>query len=170
MPLSKQDIPTPASFENWINFASHRTTIWGVDPGINDIFVAADGANEDRHRYRKLSSKEYYHLCGFNKATEKRRRWKIEEGEQWKNFLTTCPASRQRILINFWMLCDMDSTILRQSLNLLIDSSDIDASLFPPTESSKEASTKFADASLLVPKSMADNLHLDTSMPLVIRP
>ena len=92
MPVSKLDIPTPASFENWINFASHRTTIWGVDPGINDIFVAADGANEDRHRYRKLSSKEYCHLCGFNKATEKRRRWKIEEGEPWNQLLDDMPS------------------------------------------------------------------------------
>ncbi|KAG2183948.1 hypothetical protein INT44_008959 [Umbelopsis vinacea] len=37
-------------------------TIWGVDIGINDVFVAADGIAEEPHRYRKLSSKEYYHL------------------------------------------------------------------------------------------------------------
>jgi hypothetical protein len=101
--LPAQDPPTPATFENWINFAAHRTTIWGVDPGVTDIFVAADGTNEDRHRYRNLSSKEYYHLCGFNKATEKRRRWKIEAGEQWRQLFDDMPSLKTA---NFDQLLD----------------------------------------------------------------
>jgi hypothetical protein len=37
-----------STFEPWTNFASHRTTIWGVDVGIDDAFVAADGIGEER--------------------------------------------------------------------------------------------------------------------------
>ncbi|CAO3663551.1 unnamed protein product [Umbelopsis ramanniana] len=89
---TKADLATPATFQHWTNFASHRTTIWGVDTGINDVFVAADGIDEEPHRYRKLSSKEYYHLCGFNKAAEKRRRWKLEDGELWRQLLDDMPT------------------------------------------------------------------------------
>jgi len=90
--MAKADLATPATFSHWINFASHRTTIWGVDTGINDVFVAADGIGEEPHRYRKLSSKQYYHLCGFNKAAEKRRRWKLEDGELWRQLLDDMPS------------------------------------------------------------------------------
>jgi hypothetical protein len=89
---TKADLATPATFQHWKNFASHRTTIWEVDTGINDVFVAADGIGEEPHRYRKLSSKEYYHLCGFNKAAEKRRRWKLEDGELWRQLLDDMPT------------------------------------------------------------------------------
>src|ERR1700676_3878792 len=82
-PLPARDLQTPESFANWIEFGEHRTTIWGVDPGITDIFVAVDGLLEDPHRVRQTSCQEYYHLCGYNKATRQRERWRQEAGPDW---------------------------------------------------------------------------------------
>jgi hypothetical protein len=50
-------------------------TVWAVDPGKTDVFVAVDSSSTNPHRVRKTSTKEYYDLCGFNQATNKRRRW-----------------------------------------------------------------------------------------------
>ena len=86
------DFKTPASFENWIRYGAHRTTIWGVDPGLTDVFVAADGDNEDRHRFRKTSATEYYDLCGYNIATNRRRRWREAEQPQWRELLDNMPS------------------------------------------------------------------------------
>ena len=63
---------TPATYRNWVIHGGHRCTIWGVDPGVTDLFVAADGSSTNAHRFRRTSTKEYYDLCGFNLATEKR--------------------------------------------------------------------------------------------------
>ncbi|KAH8552238.1 hypothetical protein BGW37DRAFT_491137, partial [Umbelopsis sp. PMI_123] len=95
MAFTKEDPPTPASFEYWTRFASHRTTIWGVDRGVNDVFVAADGTNEDPHRYRKLSSKE---------------RWKLEEGDFWKQLFDDLPTVKTAD-------CDQLLDALRYRLN-----------------------------------------------------
>jgi hypothetical protein len=51
---------------------SHRCTIWGVEPGVTDLFVAADGRGTNSHRFRKTSTKEYYDLCKFNFSKVKR--------------------------------------------------------------------------------------------------
>jgi hypothetical protein len=66
---------TPAHFKNWILHGRYRSTIWSVDPGKTDVFVAIDGSSTNPHRVRKTSTKEYYDLCGFNQTTNKRRRW-----------------------------------------------------------------------------------------------
>jgi hypothetical protein len=144
MAFTKQDPPTPASFEYWTRFASHRTTIWGVDTGVNDVFVAADDTNEDPHRYRKLSSKEYYHLCGFNKATEKRRRWKLE-GDFWKQLFDDMPTVKTA---DFEQLLDA----IRYRLNnfaAIVEPFDRDFRhrrlAFHPIETDKEAFTKLLD-------------------------
>ena len=63
------------TFKNWIIYGVHRYTIWGVDPGKTDVFVAVDGSSTNPHRFRKTSSKEYYDLCGYNQAKNKQRRW-----------------------------------------------------------------------------------------------
>jgi hypothetical protein len=81
-----------ASFENWLNFAPHRTTIWVIDPGITDVFVAADPTGEGQHRMRRTPSKEHYHECGYNNATEKRRLWEVEEADAWKQLMTGMPT------------------------------------------------------------------------------
>ncbi|KAL1934210.1 hypothetical protein VTP01DRAFT_6392 [Rhizomucor pusillus] len=65
----KQDPLKPSRFQHLL---AKDPVIWGVDPGINQTFVAAAGGVEDQHRIRKLSSKEYYDVCGYNKATETR--------------------------------------------------------------------------------------------------
>jgi hypothetical protein len=44
------------------------STIWGLDPGIRDVFVDADNDTSERHRVRKTSTNEYYQLAGFKKA------------------------------------------------------------------------------------------------------
>ncbi|KAL1931998.1 hypothetical protein VTP01DRAFT_9054 [Rhizomucor pusillus] len=60
----KQDPLTPSRFQRLL---AKDPVIWGVDPGINQTFVAADGGVEDQHHIRKLSSKEYYDVCSYNK-------------------------------------------------------------------------------------------------------
>ncbi|GAB5591742.1 hypothetical protein Unana1_06642 [Umbelopsis nana] len=80
-----RDEPTPADFKDWLEYRGDGVTIWGVDPGVTDIFVAVDdGASledTDACRIRKTSTKEYYDLCGYNVASEKRSRWKREDAE-----------------------------------------------------------------------------------------
>jgi hypothetical protein len=62
---------TPASFENWVEHGDLRAIVWGVDPGVTDVFVAADGITKEESRFRKCSSKEYYSICGFKDARRK---------------------------------------------------------------------------------------------------
>ncbi|KAI8972701.1 hypothetical protein BDB01DRAFT_839301 [Pilobolus umbonatus] len=40
--------------------------VWGFDPGLRAISVAAD--NNTRHRIRKTSTPEYFHLAGYHAA------------------------------------------------------------------------------------------------------
>ena len=61
---------TPADVGQRIDLET--ATIWGVDPGQTDIFVASDGDSGNRHRIRKTSTAEYYHLAGFKSAVIKR--------------------------------------------------------------------------------------------------
>ena len=42
--------------------------LWGVDPGITDVFVAADSNGDDAHEVRRTSTREFYHLAGWNHA------------------------------------------------------------------------------------------------------
>lgn len=68
---------TPMDFVGWLS-DNHKVTIWGLDPGSTDLFVAADGSNQNAHRIRRTSTKEYYDLCGFKVANENRRIWRTE--------------------------------------------------------------------------------------------
>ncbi|KAL4211882.1 hypothetical protein AB4K20DRAFT_1958851 [Rhizopus microsporus] len=45
--------------------------IWAVDPGISTIFTAVDSTEHER--VRTTSLEEYYHLCGYNLATRRRK-------------------------------------------------------------------------------------------------
>ena len=48
--------------------SSSNATVWGVDPGLTDIFVASDNhVVSNRHRVCKASTTEYYQLAGFKK-------------------------------------------------------------------------------------------------------
>ena len=37
-----RDEPTPADFKDWLEYRGDGVTIWGVDPGVTDMFVAVD--------------------------------------------------------------------------------------------------------------------------------
>jgi hypothetical protein len=88
---------TTAHFKNWILFGNHRSTVWGVDPGKTDIFVAVDGSSMDAHRIRKTSNKEYYDMSGSNQAQNKRRRW-IAEDERIGQLISTLPSVKTATL------------------------------------------------------------------------
>lgn len=60
---------TPAAVKGCLKNA----TVWGVDPGVTDLFVAADGSSDEPHRVRSISAREYYALCGYSRATQKRK-------------------------------------------------------------------------------------------------
>jgi len=42
--------------------------VWGVDPGVTDVFVAVDGNGDERYEIRRTSTKDFYHLSGWNRA------------------------------------------------------------------------------------------------------
>ena len=73
---------TPAQYRNWLLHGNHRCTIWGIDPGVTDLFVAADGSSTNSHRFRSTSTKEYYHLCGFNRAKELRQQFRQQTSQE----------------------------------------------------------------------------------------
>ena len=52
--------------------------LWGVDPGITDIFVAVDGNDNAAHEVRRTSTREFYHMSGWNRATQQGSKWKKE--------------------------------------------------------------------------------------------
>jgi hypothetical protein len=62
-----------------------------VDPGKTDVFVAVDGSSTNPHRVRKTSTKEYYDLCGFNQAKNKRRRW-IADNDRARQLIDGMPS------------------------------------------------------------------------------
>ncbi|ORX54443.1 hypothetical protein DM01DRAFT_1286669 [Hesseltinella vesiculosa] len=79
--------PAPAPFFTAEDLALadlQECRIWGVDPGVNEVFVAVDGSCPDifgsqgaaantqaSHEIRKMSSSEYYHKAGFNRTNER---------------------------------------------------------------------------------------------------
>jgi hypothetical protein len=60
---------TPASIRNDIGNLS-EAVVWGVDPGIREVFVASDGTANEKHRVRRTSTAEYYQLAGFKKICD----------------------------------------------------------------------------------------------------
>ncbi|KAI8096283.1 uncharacterized protein BX664DRAFT_245291, partial [Halteromyces radiatus] len=43
--------------------------VWGVDPGVTEVFVAVDNSDpSERHQVRKFSSAEYYVKAGYKKT------------------------------------------------------------------------------------------------------
>ena len=53
-----------------------RDQLWGVDPGITNVFVATDGSGDDSHEIQKMLTKEFYHISGWIKATHQCQRLK----------------------------------------------------------------------------------------------
>lgn len=74
--------------------------VWGIDPGVTEVFVASNSSNprvyvqdsemqhepilasppETRHQVRKLSSAEFYCLAGYPKTNDKIKQWKQDRG------------------------------------------------------------------------------------------
>lgn len=77
-----------------------EATIWGVDPGLTDIFVAADGSTDEWHRIRSVSAKEYYDMCGFNKAAESRKKFG-EHDPKTKKIVDSIPWAKIASLERF---------------------------------------------------------------------
>ena len=69
-----------------------NTPLFGVYPGSTDMFMAVDGCSVSSHRIRKTSTKEYYDLCGYNHATEKRNQWKKEESTNVHQIIDATPT------------------------------------------------------------------------------
>ena len=67
--------------------------MWGVDPGATDMFTASDGCyTAIPHRVRSTSTKEYYDLCGFNVASQVRKRWKDAAPENTIKVIDEIPS------------------------------------------------------------------------------
>jgi hypothetical protein len=45
--------------------------LWGVDPGITEIFVAVDDHEDDAHQIRKMSTTEFHVQAGYEKTNQK---------------------------------------------------------------------------------------------------
>ena len=69
--LPARELQTPASFRNWIEFGDHRTTVWGVDPGVTDVFVAVDGHGEDQHVFAARPAKSSIIYVALTKPQSK---------------------------------------------------------------------------------------------------
>ncbi|CEP18456.1 hypothetical protein [Parasitella parasitica] len=77
-----------------------QVIIWGVDPGVTDIYTAADsGDTSKKERIRKTSCKEYYHMYGFNLAKQKR--MQHQNNLQDFDFISKLPTSKTSNFINF---------------------------------------------------------------------
>src|SRR4051812_14668478 len=59
-----------------IGLDTMKDHLWGVDPGMTDVFVVTDGHGEESHEIRKMSTKEFYHIVGWNHAKMIQENWK----------------------------------------------------------------------------------------------
>ncbi|ORX50207.1 hypothetical protein DM01DRAFT_1409196 [Hesseltinella vesiculosa] len=82
-PLTLEDIDTDDLSE---------CRVWGVDPGVGQVYVAVDGsdtsiydnegamASDPRHEIRRYSSQEYFHDAGFHRTNQRIRDLKSQHG------------------------------------------------------------------------------------------
>jgi hypothetical protein len=71
-----------------------KDRVWGVDPGITDVFVAADGNEDESHEIRRTSTREFYHMSGWNRAREIEEGWKREAGPELRVMLDHMPSAK----------------------------------------------------------------------------
>ncbi|KAG2206160.1 hypothetical protein INT47_003809 [Mucor saturninus] len=69
--LVKRSIALKSNPTDFVSDIRNGCTVWGVDPGIIDLITTVD-SSEDKERQRTTSLDEYYHLCGYNRATFQR--------------------------------------------------------------------------------------------------
>ncbi|CEP15642.1 hypothetical protein [Parasitella parasitica] len=80
---------------------NNQFLIWGVDPGVTDIYTAADsGDASKRERIKRTSCKEYYHICGFNLAKQKRMQHQNNNLQDF-DFISKLPILKTSNLIDF---------------------------------------------------------------------
>lgn len=78
-----------------------QALVWGIDPGVTDIFTAVDsGFSSLNARIRKASIKEYHHICGLNLATQRRMQHQQYNQEDVR-FISKSPTLKTPNLINF---------------------------------------------------------------------
>jgi transcription elongation factor Elf1 len=88
---------TPADLKEDVE---NGALVWGVDPGITDVFTACDSSSDKAERIRRTSSKEYYHLCGYNHAAQERKKHQQDHQDDFK-FISKLPSLRTYDLQGF---------------------------------------------------------------------
>jgi hypothetical protein len=77
--------------------------VWDVDPSCTDVFMAVDRYSVTAHRIRNTSTREYYDLCGYNHAMEKRNQWKNEESTNVHQIIDEIPTLKTSSLQETWI-------------------------------------------------------------------
>ncbi|GAA5814013.1 hypothetical protein MFLAVUS_007503 [Mucor flavus] len=96
-PVPAYSLPfTPSDVSLKVDLSS--ATVWGVGPGLRDVFVAADGSHLERHKIRRVTTKEYYQLAGFKKA--RITRGKISRGDAEERAIISARSSLKTSSLN----------------------------------------------------------------------
>ncbi|CEJ01632.1 hypothetical protein RMCBS344292_15655 [Rhizopus microsporus] len=90
----KREPKTPKNFVDIVDDAE----IWAVDLGISTIFTAVDSTEHER--VRTTSLEEYYHLCGYNLATRRRKEHQECHLEEFK-YISELPTLKTANLTSF---------------------------------------------------------------------
>jgi hypothetical protein len=91
---SRREPKTPKDFADIVDDAE----IWAVDPGISAIFTAVDSTEHER--IRTTSLEEYYHLCGYNLATRRRKEHQECHLDEFK-YISELPTLKTANLTSF---------------------------------------------------------------------
>jgi len=71
-----------------------KDRVWGVDPGITDAFVAVDGNGDESYEIRRTSTKEFYHISGWNRARMVEQKWRREADPELQTILKHMPSPK----------------------------------------------------------------------------
>ncbi|GAA5805701.1 hypothetical protein HPULCUR_011225 [Helicostylum pulchrum] len=98
-PVPAYSLPlTPSDVSLKVDLSS--ATVWGVDPGLRDVFVAADGSDIESHIIRITTTNEYYQLAGFKKA--RITRGKIARGDAEERAIISARSSLKTNSLNLF--------------------------------------------------------------------
>ncbi|CEG76575.1 hypothetical protein RMATCC62417_11459 [Rhizopus microsporus] len=90
----RRELKTPKDFADIVDNAE----IWAVDPGISTIFTEVDSTEHERTRATSLE--EYYHLCGYNLATRRRKEHQECHLDKFK-YISELPTLKTANLTSF---------------------------------------------------------------------
>jgi hypothetical protein len=85
---------TPKGFADIVDDAE----IWAVDPGISTIFTKVGSTEHERARTTSLE--EYFHLCGYNLATKRRKEHQECHLDEFK-YISELPTLKTANLTSF---------------------------------------------------------------------